>query len=145
MNKTEKRVRLPARLCAGLFALLVLAVCASEQDAVEKAMGKISSYKDKGFVNVRGERRGYLAAGGSLDQKIKLFANQEYLAVIAGDADMEKVSMEITDHKGKKVASGESGEPMSVVMFTPAELGKYTFVIKIPGKGGYYQFSLVTK
>ncbi len=132
-----------------LLLLLLLAaaalVYASEQAATEKAMAKIVTFKDKGFVNVRGERRGYLAAAGVLDQKIKMFDNQEYLAVVAGDEDVETITLQVQDKDGKVLAAGEGTGPLACVTYKPAKMDKYTFKVEVPKKGGYYHFSLVTK
>ena len=132
-----------------LLLLLLLAVAAlvyaSEQGATDKAMAKIATFKDQGFVNVRGERRGYLATAGVLDQKIKMFDNQEYLAVVAGDDDVEAITLQVQDKDGKVLVAGEGTGPLASITYKPAKMDKYTFKVEVPKKGGYYHFSLVTK
>lgn len=130
----------------GLLLLLMAVVYASEQMATDRAMEKVISFKEQGFVNVRGERRGYLADKGELEQGIKMFENQEYLAVVSGDDDMEEVKLLVKDKAGTEVlASGTTEGKTAFVTYTPKAKGKYSFVIEVPKRGGYYHFALVTK
>lgn len=117
---------------------------ATEEKASEKAMQTLSGFKDQGFVNVRGERRGYISNQGVLKQKIKLFDGQDYLAVVAGDEDVETMTLVIIDEKGKELMrkSGKGGADLN---FKSTTKEKYNFVVETPEKGGYYHFSLVTK
>lgn len=129
-----------------LCSLMVTSVVwASQEDAGEKMMELLMGFKDDGFVNVRGERRGYLANKGVLKQRIKLFGGQEYLAVVAGDHDIEDLNLIIKDKKGKVEIKKVVGKGKASLTFSPPKKGKYYFVIEAPNKGGYYQFSLVTK
>ena len=118
---------------------------ASEESANEKMMEILLGFKDKGFVNVRGERRGYLSNQGVLKQRIKLFEGQEYLAVVAGDEDVGEVNLIIKDKSGTTEIQKTMGKGQTSITFSPPSKDKYYFVIEAPNKGGYYQFSLVTK
>jgi hypothetical protein len=118
---------------------------ASEETASEKMMEILLGFKDKGFVNVRGERRGYLSNQGVLKQRIKLFKGQEYLAVVSGDEDVEDVHLIIKNKSGKTELKKVMGKGQASITFSPPKKDKYYFVIEAPNKGGYYQFSLVTK
>jgi hypothetical protein len=120
-------------------------IWASEEGATEKMMELLVGYKDEGFVNVRGERRGYLANAGVLKQRIKLFKGQEYLAVVAGDEDVGEVKLSVKDRKGKTEFKQVVEKGQAILTFAPDKKDKYYFVIEAPQKGGYYHFSLVTK
>ena len=129
---------------AGLLSCALL--WASEEVASSKAMELLMGFKDEGFVNVRGERRGFLANEGVLQQRIKLFKGQEYLAVVGGDDDVEAMTITVLDRKGKEtLLKSEPGDGKVTIRFTPEKKDKYKFVINALGKGGYYHFSLVTK
>lgn len=126
-----------------MFAGLLLA---SEETATERAMESILAKKSEGFVNVKGERRGYMAKGGILKQRIKLFGKQDYLVIVSGDEEVKNIKMKIMDKKGKKLLMESDGAGSTAVLkFTPAQKNKYTFLIECPGAQGYYHFSLVTK
>lgn len=131
----------------GLAALIFFSlVYASEETASERTMQKILEYKDKGFVNVRGERRGHLAKGGKLKQRIKMFKGQDYLAVVSGDEDIKDIKITIMDKKGKKLLVESSGKGSTAALeFKPEKKDKYSFFIETGGSGGYYHFSLITK
>jgi len=130
-----------------LFAILsiTLLVFAGEDDATEKAMSLLLEKKEAGFVNVRGERRGFLQNEGVLSSRIKLYGDQEYLAIIAGDKDVETIQLVIKDKKGNVVSKSEGDKNYVSLSFKPSAKDKYTFLFETPGKGGYYHFSLVTK
>ena len=130
-------------ICAIMSAIGIL--YASEEVASERAMKTLLEFKKDGFINVRGERRGFLAKESSLKQRIKLFGKQEYLAIATGDDDISLISMVVKDKKGKEVARSTSEGPAASLTFAPPKKAKYYFYIEVPGKGGYYQFSLVTK
>ena len=117
---------------------------ATEEKASEKALQTLNSFKDQGFVNVRGERRGYISNQGVLKQRIKLFDGQDYLAVVAGDEDVENMNLIIIDEKGKELMR-KSGKGGADLIFKSTTKDKYNFVVETPEKGGYYHFSLVTK
>jgi hypothetical protein len=141
---------LPFMKSALLFSIFISSFAtgmlwASEEAAGEKMMSILLEFKDKGFVNVRGERRGYLSNQGVLKQRIKLFKGQEYLAVVSGDDDMGDVNLIIKDKSGKTEIQRMVGKGQSSITFSPPKKDKYYFVIEAPNKGGYYQFSLVTK
>ncbi|MBF0243770.1 MAG: hypothetical protein HQL31_00670 [Planctomycetes bacterium] len=133
----------------GLFLpLLILTACAlwaAEQQATDSAMQAILGFKGEGFVNVKGERRGYIAAKGSLKQRIALFDKQDYLVVICGDEDLSKVNLVIEDGTGKKLMETTGGATAASLIYTPEKKGKYTFLFEAPEAGGYYHFSVVTK
>lgn len=134
-------------LCVVFLTILsvVLALWAAEDDATEKAMSMLLEHKDAGFVNVRGERRGFVQNEGELSSRIKLYGEQEYLAVIAGDKDVEKLQLIIKDKAGNVVSQSEANSNHVALVVTPPKKDKYTFLFVTPGKGGYYHFSLVTK
>jgi hypothetical protein len=117
---------------------------ATEEKASEKTMQTLMTFKDSGFVNVRGERRGYISNQGVLPQRIKLFDGQEYLAVVGGDEDVETLNLVIKDLKGNEILRS-TGKGLTSIQFTPPTKDKYNFIIETPEKGGYYHFSLVTK
>ncbi|MBF0197277.1 MAG: hypothetical protein HQL32_06185 [Planctomycetes bacterium] len=139
-NKKNNYFILFALLFAGLGILI-----ASEEEATESVMAKLMEFKEQGFVNVRGERRGFLEKQGTLKQRIKLYKGQEYLAIVSGDSDVEKVQVIILNKKGKEVARSDGGTKTASITYIPEKKDKYSFIIEAPGKGGYYQFSLVTK
>lgn len=142
MNKLKRRLLIPL-LTAGVMAACLYAL---EEDAYEFAMNQILSFKKSGYVNVRGERRGYLESGGLLQQRVRMMKNQSYLALVAGDNDLKEIEVALFDEKGKIVATGESpDEHTRALQFSPDEKSKYTFVVKAPSKGGYYHFTIITK
>jgi|SaaInlStandDraft_1057018.scaffolds.fasta_scaffold31373_2 hypothetical protein len=131
-------------ILAGALSCAIL--WASEEVASSKTMELLMSFKDEGFVNVRGERRGFLSNEGVLKQRIKLFKGQEYLAVVGGDDDVEALTITVLDRKGKEtILKSEPGDGKVSLKFTPDDKDKYNFLITALGKGGYYHFSLVTK
>lgn len=143
----QEKNRFGTHLKILLAALLSCALLwASEEVAGNKAMEMLMSFKEEGFVNVRGERRGFLSNKGVLKQRIKLFKGQEYLAVVGGDDDVEALTITVLDRKGKEtLLKSEPGQGKVSIKFTPDDKDKYNFVINALGKGGYYHFSLVTK
>jgi len=132
---------------ASLLSVLsiTLMLWASEDQATEKAMALLLEQKGAGFVNVRGERRGFVQNQGELNSRIKLYNDQEYLAVIAGDKDVEKLQLVIKDPSGKVVSQSDGNSNFVSLKFKPDLKDKYTFLFITPGNGGYYHFSLVTK
>jgi hypothetical protein len=118
---------------------------AAEETATERTMKKLLEFKDKGFTNVRGERRGFLENNGQLKQRIKLYSKQNYLAVVSGDEDVKEIKMTIKDKKGKLVKESISSGSTAHIEFEPKKKDKYSFYIEVPDKGGYYHFSLATK
>lgn len=124
---------------------VVLVLWAAEDEATEKAMSMLLEKKDAGFVNVRGERRGFVQNEGELSSRIKLYGEQEYLAIIAGDKDVEKLQLVIKDKDGNVVSQSDASTNHASIVVTPPKKDKYTFLFVTPGKGGYYHFSLVTK
>ncbi len=136
-------------LCYALSGLCVWGILlASEQLASERAMELVLKHKDEGYVNVRGERRGYLADKGELKQRIKMLASQSYLAVVAGDDDIGPIQLKVLDEKGVEVAISSSQEGSgsnATLTYVPPIKGKFTFLLNAADKGGYYQLSIVTK
>ena len=129
-----------------MAVLLVLGLLwASEEAATSKNMEVMMKFKDEGFVNVRGERRGYLSNQGVLKQRIKLFKDQEYLAVVGGDDDVEDLFLVIRDRKGNELLRSEKTKGKASITYVPPKKDKYYFVVEAPAKGGYYHFSLITK
>lgn len=129
--------------CFSFFAGIIFA---AEETATERTMKKLLEYKEKGYVNVRGERRGFIEEKGSLKQRIKLFKKQDYLAVVSGDEDISEIKMIIKDKKGKKILKESTSKGSTAeILFTPSKKAKYQFFIEVPGKGGYYHFSIATK
>ena len=122
-----------------------LVLWAAEEDASAKAMELLIEKKEAGFVNVRGERRGFVQNQGELSSRIKLYGEQEYLAIIGGEKDIEKLQLIIKDKKGNVVSQSDATQNYVSLTFTPPKKDKYTFLFLTPGKGGYYHFSLVTK
>jgi hypothetical protein len=118
---------------------------AAEETATERTMKKLIEFKDKGFTNVRGERRGFLEDKGLLKQRIKLFKKQNYLAIVSGDEDVKEIKMIIKDKKGKLVKESTNSGSTAHLEFEPKKKDKYSFFIEVPDKGGYYHFSLATK
>jgi|SaaInlStandDraft_1057018.scaffolds.fasta_scaffold274725_1 hypothetical protein len=118
---------------------------ASEETATERTMKKLLDFKDKGFTNVRGERRGFLENKGLLKQRIKLFSKQSYLAIVSGDEDIKGIKMVIKDKKGKLMKECSVSGSTAHLEFIPKKKDKYSFFIEVPDKGGYYHFSLATK
>jgi hypothetical protein len=134
---------------AGILTLCILLtftipLFANDGLATEKVMQIMSENKDKGFVNVRGERRGFLSNQGVLKQRIKLLADQSYLAVIGGDKDVEVINLIVQDRKGNEITR-TTGKGQTFLNFKCPKKDKYKFVIEAPKKGGYYHFSLVTQ
>lgn len=127
-----------------LFSVTLIGI-AGEDDATEKAMSLLMEKKEAGFVNVRGERRGFVQNKGELRSRIKLYGGQEYLAIIAGDKDVEKLQLVIKDPKGNVVQQSDVDKNFVSMTFTPPSKDKYSFYFLTPGKGGYYHFSLATK
>jgi hypothetical protein len=134
-------------LLAAFLTILsvVLVLWAGEDEATDKAMSMLLEHKDAGFVNVRGERRGFVQNEGELSSRIKLYGEQEYLAVIAGDKDVEKLQLIVKDKNGNVVSQSDGATNNAALVITPPKKDKYTFLFITPGKGGYYHFSLVTK
>jgi len=118
---------------------------ASEETATERTMKKLLEFKEKGFTNVRGERRGFLENKGLLKQRIKLFSKQNYLAIVSGDEDIKEIKMIIKDKKGKLMKESTISGSTAHLEFIPKKKDKYSFFIEVPDKGGYYHFSLATK
>ena len=117
---------------------VTLILWASEDQATEKAMALLLEQKEAGFVNVRGERRGFVQNQGELNSRIKLYNGQ------AGDKDVEKLQLVIKDGSGKVISQSDGSSNFVSLTFKPDVKDKYTFLFITPGNGGYYHFSLVT-
>lgn len=146
MMLSNRIMQLLACIAAISLFSSVMYLYASEETASERTLEQLSEFKKDGFVNIRGERRGYLEDSGNLKQRIKLFAKQEYLAIIAGDEEVKSIKMTIKDKKGKKtILESSTAGPVATLKYVPKKKAKYSFFVEVMGSGGYYQFSLVTK